>query len=57
MSKGWECLGSPGRLKGRTFYIVFYFPNPKGKLKITITKKVKLNENNLIYSTSPVNRL
>ena len=57
MPKGWKCLDSPGRLKGRTFYIVFYLPNPKGKLKITITKKVKLNENNLTYSTSPVNRL
>jgi len=36
---------------------MFYLPNPKGKLKITIIKKVKLNENNLTYSTSSVNRL
>jgi len=49
--------GSPGRSIGRTFHIVFYLPNPKGKSKITIIKKVKLNENNLTYSTSPVNRL
>ena len=57
MPKDWKLSGSPGRSIGRTFHIVFKFPNPKGKSKITIIKKVKLNENNLTYSTSPVNRL
>lgn len=56
-TQGLECHGSPGRSIDRTFHIVFYIPNLKGKLKITIIKKVKLNENNLAYSTSPVNRL
>ena len=31
-------LGSLSRLLGRTFYIVFEFPNSKWKLKITIRK-------------------
>jgi len=36
MPKGLELASSPGRSIDRTFRIVFYIPNPKGKSKITI---------------------
>jgi len=33
-----ELAGTPVRLTGRIFSIVFKLPNPKGKLKIAIRK-------------------